>query len=225
MKRFEPWMQTLSGDSFVLRQPHVTTAMLTGEIATALSRIPRFNGHTIQAYSVAQHSVLCAEAAEDDTGDLELAAFCLLHDAHEAYTGDITTPMVAAIVSQMADGPDDFAREVIGPRRAKLFLTSLERIKGGIDTEVAVAAGLPIQGLIDHRAAIKRIDLRALRTERDDLKAPGARLWEEAVETAERLPVRTGRIRPLPERDARTLFITTLRRLCPAIAAADPAQL
>ncbi|WP_058600631.1 hypothetical protein [Aureimonas ureilytica] len=225
MKPPEPWMQTLPGAPFTLRAPHVTPAMLTGEIATALARIPRFAGHTIEFYSVAQHSVLCAEAAEAETDDRELAAYCLLDSAHVAYTGDTPRPMVAAVARQIADDIDPYTAHVIGPRRARNFLASRERIKGGIDTEIFRAAGLSLERHIEHREAVKAIGLRALRTERDDLMHPGARSWDADIEAAERLPVSTGIIRPLPEREARALFIATLRRLCPAIAAADPAQL
>lgn len=58
------------------------------DIAHALAHIPRFGGHLHRFYSVAQHSLHCAEGA--DKGH-ELAA--LLHDASEAYLGDIPTPI------------------------------------------------------------------------------------------------------------------------------------
>jgi len=62
-------------------------------IAIALSRIPRFNGHTVEhlpAFSVAQHSVLCAEIAIGRAYDLRIA---LMHDAAEAYIGDLIRPI------------------------------------------------------------------------------------------------------------------------------------
>ena len=218
------WMQTITGRPFVLRAPHVVPIHLYSEIAPALARIPRFNGHTQKPYSVAQHSVLCAEAAEIETGDLELAAHCLLHDAHEAYVGDLTSPVVAALIEQLADGADPSTVRLVSRARAQNFHSSWQRIKGGIDAEITYAAGLTLEGHMAHRAAVKAIDLRALRTERDDLKSPGSQPWDAEIEAAPRLPIRTGRIRPLPELEARALFVSALERLCPAIAAANPAR-
>lgn len=57
------------------------------EIAYRLSYINRFNG-SIGPYSVAQHSVLVAQALPDE---LKLAG--LLHDVCEAYLGDVTSPV------------------------------------------------------------------------------------------------------------------------------------
>lgn len=62
--------------------------ILIEDIAHALSFQPRFGGHLPQFYSVAQHSVLCAELCD------ESAAFdALMHDASEAYLCDIPRPI------------------------------------------------------------------------------------------------------------------------------------
>ena len=61
------------------------------DIAHALSRLPRFGGHLNRHYSVAQHSVLCAEMAK--TKKEKKAA--LLHDGSEAYLLDMPTPIKA----------------------------------------------------------------------------------------------------------------------------------
>jgi len=60
-------------------------------IALSLSRLNRFNGYTKYPYSVAQHSVYCA--LQIDNGDPELALAALLHDAAEAFVGDVTRPL------------------------------------------------------------------------------------------------------------------------------------
>ncbi len=63
-------------------------------IAAALSNICRFGGHCPDYYSVAEHSVHAAEMARDDEPcNLELQKAVLLHDAAEAYVGDVVKPL------------------------------------------------------------------------------------------------------------------------------------
>lgn len=58
------------------------------DIAHALSLINRYTGHTIAPYSVAQHSVHVSRLVAD-----EHALWGLLHDASEAYLGDVSRPL------------------------------------------------------------------------------------------------------------------------------------
>lgn len=58
-----------------------------GDIAHALSHICRYTGHVSRTYTVAEH---CLHASYLGVGD-PLA--CLMHDAAEAYIGDIATPL------------------------------------------------------------------------------------------------------------------------------------
>jgi uncharacterized protein len=62
-------------------------------IASALSKVCRFGGHCPQFYSVAEHSIHATALAcsEGYTGDALLAVF--LHDAAEAYIGDMVKPL------------------------------------------------------------------------------------------------------------------------------------
>ena len=62
------------------------------DITYRLARIIRFGGDA-ESYSVAHHS-LAAAALARHLGYSEAAqAACLVHDLHEAYVGDISTPM------------------------------------------------------------------------------------------------------------------------------------
>ena len=68
---------------------HPTVHMIKiDDIAHALSQICRFGGHTKRLYTVAQHSVLVAELAPP-----HLKRYALLHDATEAYLGDVIKPL------------------------------------------------------------------------------------------------------------------------------------
>lgn len=58
------------------------------DIAHALSLINRYTGHTVVPYSVAQHSIHVSKLVAD-----EHALWGLLHDASEAYLGDVSRPL------------------------------------------------------------------------------------------------------------------------------------
>lgn len=85
------WILTQSGQQFDLLRP--TAAMINPvDIAHALSRLCRFNGHTRAHYSVAQHSLIVASLVP-----VEHQLVALLHDATEAYIGDMTRPLKAVM--------------------------------------------------------------------------------------------------------------------------------
>lgn len=63
------------------------------DIAWRLSQTCRFGGFTKTFYSVAQHSIWCCENVLNDKFKLE----ALLHDASEAYIGDIPSPIKRVI--------------------------------------------------------------------------------------------------------------------------------
>lgn len=58
------------------------------DIAAALSKICRFGGHSKHFYSVAQHCVMVAAMAPEN-----IKCEALLHDASEAYLGDVIKPL------------------------------------------------------------------------------------------------------------------------------------
>lgn len=85
--RYGSWMQTVNGRMFWPCDPRIGDFDL-GEIAVALGNICRFGGHLNTHYSVAQHCVLVAELCPEN---LQLEG--LMHDATEAYYGDIPRPL------------------------------------------------------------------------------------------------------------------------------------
>ena len=76
-----------SGGTFDILNPRAEDVRIE-DIAHALSQQCRFTGHTKTFYSVAQHSVLASTlvAAPDEL-------WALLHDASEAYMGDMNRPL------------------------------------------------------------------------------------------------------------------------------------
>lgn len=85
-----PWSQTYTGGRFYATDPRPEEVLLR-DIASALSKQCRFNGHVSHFYSVAQHSVLVARMVPDR---FKLEA--LLHDGAEAYIGDLVRPVKVA---------------------------------------------------------------------------------------------------------------------------------
>jgi 5'-deoxynucleotidase YfbR-like HD superfamily hydrolase len=100
-------METASGLYFDFAAPTADVITL-GDIAHALSLICRFGGHIPEPWSVAQHALLVRQLVID-AGHPEHALAALHHDSHEAYLGDIPTPLktaCAGAVERMAEEID-----------------------------------------------------------------------------------------------------------------------
>jgi 5'-nucleotidase len=87
-----PYLQTVSGRWVNPFDPQ-PDQLDAGDIARALANQCRFGGHSRVFYSVAQHSVLVSELVEQRGGDAEDAFAALMHDATEAYLGDMPHPL------------------------------------------------------------------------------------------------------------------------------------
>lgn len=105
------------------------------EIARALSKLCRFTGHVSRFYSVAEHSVLVSTRVPRP---LKLAA--LLHDASEAYLGDVASPL-------------------------KALLGDYKAIEKDVERAIAVTHPYAI-GLFPMHPLIKKADIELLQTER-----------------------------------------------------------
>lgn len=85
-------IQTFGGRRFDPTAPDSET-IDTGDIAHALAQLCRFGGHCAPFYSVAQHSCVVADAVGAAGGTTEVVRAALLHDASEAYLGDLPHPL------------------------------------------------------------------------------------------------------------------------------------
>src|SRR5262245_27549306 len=100
-QRIGDWMQTISGRKFWPLDPRPEEVCIE-DIGHALSLVCRFGGHCHTFYSVAEHSVRVSLLAEDmakssahwtDENIRMIALSGLLHDAAEAYIGDMVRPL------------------------------------------------------------------------------------------------------------------------------------
>jgi uncharacterized protein len=87
-----PYLQTVSGRWVNPFDPD-PAQLDAGDIARALANQCRFGGHSRVFYSVAQHSVIVSELVEQRGGDVEDVFAALMHDAAEAYLGDMPHPI------------------------------------------------------------------------------------------------------------------------------------
>lgn len=81
-----------SGSYFDLTDPK-SDQFTFGDIAGALAKICRFGGQINCFYSVAEHLLHCADQAQADGLPLESQRAVMLHDAAEAFVGDMVKPL------------------------------------------------------------------------------------------------------------------------------------
>jgi 5'-deoxynucleotidase YfbR-like HD superfamily hydrolase len=100
-------LETVSGRKIDVSNPNPADIVIE-DIAWALSRMPRFSGHSIPytPYSVAQHCIQVAEDLKDYGPDVQL--YGLLHDAAEAYINDLPSPVkhipeIHAVIKKLED--------------------------------------------------------------------------------------------------------------------------
>lgn len=84
------FIETYTGHQFYPFDPQPDAVRLA-DIAGGLAHTCRFGGHCKHFYSVAQHSLLVGRELSDHPP--RIRAYGLLHDAAEAYLGDIPRPI------------------------------------------------------------------------------------------------------------------------------------
>lgn len=99
-----------------------------------LSRIQRFNGVYERPWSVLDHSMLCAQIAAAGGASSSEKAACLLHDAVEAYTGDLISPIKHRPEMEWFR---ILEQEVLGKmfENWKLHLSDYEKLIRGVDQQ------------------------------------------------------------------------------------------
>lgn len=142
-----PWLQAHSGAPIDFLSPSPEQIFVT-DIAWSLSHLCRFNGHTKKFYSVAEHSVLVSLAVPPED-----ACWGLMHDAAEAYIGDVTSPLKA----------------ILGARYRAID----EVFKVLIAERFELPESIP--------DSVKEADLRMLTTERFQAMSGGSRDWNLTV--------------------------------------------
>lgn len=140
------WMQTFTGRQFYPLDPRPED-IDPADIAHALSLICRYGGHVCSFYSVAEHCLLMSRAVAP-----EHALWALLHDATEAYVGDMVRPLkhhmpdYRAVEDRVAVAISE--RFGIAPSMPAAVKDADNRIL--LDERAALFSGKPAAWAVDH---------------------------------------------------------------------------
>lgn len=148
------WILTYTGKRFFLTDPRPEDVDIL-DIAHALSNIGRFTGHAVRFYSVAEHSLFVAKRCGQ-----RFAAWGLLHDAAEAYVGDVSSPLKRSMQMKEFAAVEDLILRTIYARFGM--------------HHSGAQAWIP--------DAVKEADLRMLMTEKRDLMPDSEHAWVDVGE-------------------------------------------
>jgi hypothetical protein len=144
------WIELVSGTQFYFgAEPEVLQDSIHPEdVAYALSRLCRYNGHTTRHYSVGEHTILMADHVEREGGSPRECLTALHHDDAEYIIGDL-------------------------PRPIKVKMPQFKELEARLDEAVALRFGTiyPLPGWL------KDLDARILRDERDAVINPSDNEW------------------------------------------------
>lgn len=182
------WIQTFTGKRFWPLSPRAEDVDIR-DIAHALAMKCRFNGHTREFYSVAQHSVLVAHLVAETSPQFALDG--LLHDAAEAYLPDVASPIKDSVL---------LGRDLRTGAMYDLFWI----VEHDLLTVIHHALGL---GRPNY-SLVKDADLTLLATEaRDLMHQPPPAVWKEMPEPL------AGRVWEWNWDMSEDMFLFTYRRL------------
>ena len=146
-------VQTRLGHAFDPRVGKISEIALE-DIAHALSNICRYNGHCRKFYSVAEHSVLVSRIiAKMWPDDHESILAGLMHDATEAYVGDVTTPL-KVLFPKFMELEGQLAEDIAKKFKIKWSKQTSDRVKIADLTALSTEARL-LFGDVSKWAAIK----------------------------------------------------------------------
>lgn len=225
MTALTPTMKALaSGRMIDLMAPRAADIDFFEDVAGTLAVLPRFTGHCRdgrrRCWTVGEHCITGADLIFAHTGSARLAALFLLHDAHEAYIGDIATPVARALAA-CADA--EWPHKPGFP--AGHFVDSAVRaLKIRLDAAIFAAAAVAPPGEEEKRI-IANIDRAMLRAEADRIMPAPAVPWTHTLGVD--APVMQGCLTPSGKPDV--IAADWLKRLAAwaptARRAASPADL
>jgi len=148
------WMQTYGGRAFYPMTPRCEDVELE-DVAHALSLLCRYGGHVQRFYSVAEHCVRMSQAVSPEN-----ALWALLHDATEAYMGDMIRPL---------------------KRSMPAYVEAEDRLMQAICARFDINDEMPPE--------VHEADSRILHDERAALLGPSPQPWNDALEAMKPLGV------------------------------------
>lgn len=199
-----PSIQTRYGSLFDLIEPHPGSVDID-DIALTCAREGRFGNRTKEHYSVAQHQVLAAILVWRRTHKHELALRAGTHDAHEAYIGDIMTPVLWALEWEAGQA----------------VVSAMKTLKARLDKAILQRFNLePLVAIHPGNEFISDADRQLLMWERTRfMEVPGG-LWDIDEEAIYKLTAKdfglaedSPLLMALPAHNAHGLYWNMLRRL------------
>lgn len=137
---------TIEGEYFDFINPEKSRYSIEG-IAHSLARLCRFTGHVPTHLSVAQHCVVVSELCSPPH-----AFGALMHDAAEAFTGDLSGPL---------------------KRLLRTMSPAWDSVEQRVESDVMRRFGVPYP----FHPAIKLADMTALAWEQRDIRGAGHHDW------------------------------------------------
>jgi hypothetical protein len=159
---------TYSGTVLDLAAPKPSDVKLV-DIVKPLANIGRFNEHLGTRITVLQHSLLVASLV-----GYKARPYALLHDAHEAYIGDLATPVAEALIESVAFAADE-SLPLDAVRAA--VREGIDELKEDLDRVIFMAFGMDYFGYLTHAEEIAEADRMALSIEKEFFDNVNEEVW------------------------------------------------